>query len=72
MPSSERGTWGVQRTAKRSVGLEQGVISFCFLMEVELIYMFVLVSGVQQSDPDIYIYLYILFQILFHYRLLQD
>ena len=29
-----------------------------------------LVSGVQQSDS--YIYIYILFQILFRYRLLQD
>ena len=36
----------------------------------------VLVSGVQQSDSDIYIYIYIykraLFQILFPYRLLQN
>ena len=37
-----------------------------------------LVSGVQQSDSVIYIYIYIciyiciLYQILFHYRLLQD
>ena len=30
-----------------------------------------LVSGVQQSDY-IYIHIYILFQIPFHYRLLQD
>ena len=38
-----------------------------FLIEVELIYS---VSGVQQSDSVMHIYLYILFQILFHYRLL--
>ena len=39
-----------------------------------------LVSDVQQNDPYIliyvifleYIYIYILFQILFHYKLLQD
>ena len=37
--------------------------------EVQLIYNVVLVSGVQQSDSDIH--MYILFQILFHYRLLQ-
>ena len=30
------------------------------------------VSGVQQSDSIIYIYIYILFQLFFHYRLLQD
>ena len=32
----------------------------------------VLVSSVQQSDSVIYTYLYVLFQILFMYRLLQD
>ena len=36
---------------------------------VEMIYNVVLVSGVQQSYS---LYIYILFQILFHYRLLQD
>ena len=41
-----------------------------FFIEVELIYNVVLVSSVQQSDSVIHIY--ILFQILFHYRLLQD
>ena len=37
---------------------------FLFLIEEELIYN---ISGVQQSDSVIHIY-----QILFHYRLLQD
>ena len=45
---------------------------FFFLIDVELIYNVVLVSGVQQSESVIHICLYILFQILFHYRLLQD
>ena len=40
-----------------------------FSNEVELIYNVVLVSGVQQSDSDIYIYF---FQILFPYRFLQN
>ena len=44
-----------------------------FLIEVYLIYN---VSGVQQSDLATYIHIYIciytLFQILFHYRLLED
>ena len=31
-----------------------------------------LVSGVQQSELVMYTYIYILYQILFHYRLLQD
>ena len=44
---------------------------------VQLIYNVVLVSGVQQSDSVMYIkcmyiYVYIGFQILFHYKLLQD
>ena len=30
------------------------------------------VSGVQQSDSVLYIHIYILFQIIFHYKLLQD
>ena len=41
-----------------------------------MIYNVVLVSGVQKSESDIYMCIYIhidiLFQILFHYRLLQD
>ena len=41
-----------------------------FFIEVQLIYNVVLVSGVQQSDSVIYIY--ILFQVLFHYGLLQE
>ena len=44
--------------------------------EVQLIYKVVLVSGVQQSDSVIHSHVHththILFQILFHYRLLQD
>ena len=39
-----------------------------FLIEVQLIYSIVLLSSIQQSDS----YIYILFQIVFHYRLLQD
>ena len=42
--------------------------------EVQLIYNVVLVSSVQQSDSVIHIYriyIYILFYILFHYRLLH-
>ena len=39
-----------------------------FFTEVELIYNTVLVSGVQQRDSVIYNF----FQIIFHYRLLQD
>ena len=42
-------------------------ILFCLFFKVELIYNVVLVSGVQQSDS-----VKILFQILFHYSLLQD
>ena len=51
------------------------VVNFYF-MEVQLIYNVVL--GIQQSDSIIHvhicvcIYLYILFQILFPYRLLKD
>ena len=44
-------------------------LSFLFLFEVYLIYI-VLASGVQQSDS--FILIHILFQILFHYRLLHD
>ena len=36
-----------------------------------MIYNIVLVSGVQQSNLDIYIYIFFYF-IIFHYRLLQD
>ena len=42
-------------------------VCFCFI-EVYLFYNFVLVSGTLQSN----LVIYILFQILFHYRLLQD
>ena len=38
---------------------------------VELIYNVVLVSGVQRSDSVIHIHISTLFQIIFHYRLLQ-
>ena len=37
-----------------------------------MIYNVALVSGVQQSDSVIHIYVFILFQILFPYRLLQN
>ena len=44
----------------------------CLKIEVQLIQYVVLISGVQQSDSVIHIYVSILFQILFCYRLLQD
>ena len=37
-----------------------------------LIYNVVLVSSVQQSDSVVHIHTYFLFQIIFHYALLQD
>ena len=52
-----------------------------FFIEIWLIYNVVLVSGIQQSAVSfsyththtfICMYIYIIFQILFHYRLLQD
>ena len=46
--------------------------SFFFLIEVSLIYSVVLISAVQQSDPAIHAYIYILFSILLHYALSQD
>ena len=48
-------------------------IHFLFLIyfiEVELIYNTVLVSGVEQSDSVLYVW--ILFQIIFHCRLLHN
>ena len=44
-----------------------------FLIEVELIYNIVLVSGVQHNDSviHIYVYTYVLFLILFHCSVLQ-
>jgi len=45
---------------------------FFFLIEVQLVNNIVLVSGVQQSDLIIHMYVQIFFKILFHYRLLQD
>ena len=42
------------------------------MIEVYLNYNIVLVSGIQQSDADLYKYIYIyIIQIIFHYRLLQ-
>ena len=52
------------------------IISFLnFSIAISLIYNFVLVSGIQQSDSVIYINMYIiciLFHIVFHYKLLQS
>ena len=45
--------------------------SFVFYIGVELINNVVLMSGVQQSDSVIHIYVSILFQILFPFRLFQ-
>ena len=39
---------------------------------VQLIYNVVLISGVQKSNSVIHIHMFILFQILFSYRLLQS
>ena len=47
-------------------------VVFFFLIEIKLIYNVMLFSGVQQSDSLMYLYTSILFQILFHYSLLQD
>ena len=47
-------------------------LSLFFLIEVQLIYNVVLVSGIQQSDSVIHIHIPILFQILFPFRLLQN
>ena len=52
------------------IGSNNKEIDFSFSLfqtELSVIYNTVLVSGVQQSDPYIYV-----FQILFHYKLLQD
>ena len=46
--------------------------SFIFLIEIYLIYSVVLVSSVEQSDSIIHIHIFILFQILFPYKLLQN
>ena len=59
---------------------ELACYSFVFLIEVQLSYNIVCVSGVQQSDTllpiytciKICIYVYILFSILFHYGLLKN
>ena len=45
---------------------------FIFYIGVHLIYNVVLVSGVQQSDSVIHLHIFILFQIIFPYRLLQS
>ena len=49
------------------------IIIFYFLLKYSC-YQVVLLSGVQQSDSVIHIHIsiYVIFQILFHYRLLQD
>ena len=52
------------------IGFDASNKWYFFLIEVSLIYNVMLVSGVQQTDSVLYIYIF--FQILFHYRLLQD
>ena len=47
------------------------VLFFFFLMEVELIYHVVLVSGIKQSDSVIYIYFFRLFSIIGYYKILN-
>ena len=42
---------------------------YCPFFEVQLIYNIVLVLSVQQSDSAIYMYIF--FQVIFHYRLFQ-
>ena len=46
--------------------------NFLFYIGVQLIYNVVLVSGIQQSNSVIHMYVSILFQILFPYRLLES
>ena len=46
-------------------------MAFLNFIGVELIYNAVLVSDVQHTDPVIHMHLFILFQALFPYRLLQ-
>ena len=41
-------------------------------IRIQLIYNIMLISGVLQSDSDIYIHIFILFQILCPYKLLQN
>ena len=48
------------------------VTSFYFLLLEYNINIFVLISGVQQNDSIIHIHIFIIFQILFSYRLLQN
>ena len=50
-----------------------GILKFkhFFLIAVQEIYNILLVSGIQKSDSVIYI-IYIVFHIIFHYRLLED
>ena len=66
--------WLDWQIIKENIGIcnEYVLFSLIYFTDVYLIYNIVLVSGVQQSDLVIYIYVYILFHILFHYGLLQD
>ena len=58
-------------SAPKHCSIQAGIsVFFFFLTEIQLIYNAVLISGVQQSGSIIHIY--ILFQILFPYRLLKD
>ena len=50
--------------------LNRFTIGTFFSIEVQLIYNVVLVSGVPQSDSVMHIYIF--FQVIFHYRSLQD
>ena len=45
--------------------------NFFFLIEYKLVYMVGLVPGVREMI-QLYIYIYIFFQVLFSYRLLQN
>ena len=45
---------------------------YFIFIEIYLIYNIVLVSGVQHSDSVTYVIYIHIFQIVFHYRLLQD
>ena len=51
---------------------DSGRLFFSIFTVVQLIYNVVLISGVQKSNSVIHTHMFILFQILFPYRLLQS
>lgn len=52
---------------------DRGLVRLFVFIEIRLIYIVVLVSGVQHSDSGyIYTHIYVIFQIVFLYRLIQN